>query len=165
MAKSVGEGFDSFDDGLLTIMKDAVTDVTELFRKLEGKLEECEAFQVASGSKDFVKDVHLIRDILLKDIHKISRGLNNGVEAVKHLILLDYSDHSSYVAEVMRPAYEKCKLVTQSSATTTTATTATGKPKYQKGAAHNERVAIVRERVKGSPTDAIPSIFEAVATR
>lgn len=39
MADDIQEAFQSFDEGLLTIVKDATTDVTELFRKLEIKLE------------------------------------------------------------------------------------------------------------------------------
>lgn len=39
MAKQIEEGFDSFGEELRTMEKDAIIDVSELFRKLDVKLE------------------------------------------------------------------------------------------------------------------------------
>lgn len=117
---------------------------------------ECEAFQAASGGKELVTSVHRTRDDLLKSLPVIFRALFNDVESVRRLTLLT---KDSYVGEIMQPTYDNCKLVTH---TSNTETTATGRPKWQKSKAHPERVAIIRQRVKGSPTESLPSVFEAV---
>lgn len=157
MADDIEAGFQAFIDGLFIIASNATTDIDELFRKLDMKLEECEAFQAATGGKEFITNVHYTRDLLLKDINKIYRALFSDMEAVRHLTLLD---NSSYVGDIMQPAYDNCKLITNTANYTLTAT---GRRKYQKSTAHRDRVEIIRQRVRGSPAESLPSVFEAVS--
>ena len=154
MVNDVQEGFQFFDEGLLTIVNHATTDVDELFRKLDTNLEECEAFQAATGGPEFIKTVHLIRDILLKDA-RIYRVLFQDMEAVRRLTLLD---EDSYIEEIMQAAYENAILVPTNNVTTLP----NGRRKKQKSTTHPARVEIIRQRIKGSATASVPSVFEAV---
>lgn len=174
MGEKVAEGFNALDDDVGAIETSAATDVTELFKCLETKLDgkhrrvewarlailtiftECQGFQGVANTKKFYREIQGTRDGVLKDIDRVFGNLRTRINGIRYACVFD---NDSYVSKAMQQTYKDCLLI--ANLDHKPINNATGKRKYQKkSTVHPRRVEMIRQKLRGAGEE--PSVFAEV---